>query len=245
MVEEAYAKAHHLQVNQRISVSGTQFNVVGIINAGIRPAKADVYMPFTEAERVVSSRMKGEQLQSRFNALLVEVLSSDVQDKAMKQVKALDPNLVVSTYACYRPAAQVMGMNETAIHILVVVVGFGVILFAAKSQLASVVERRGDIGVLKAIGWSGRQVVTLLLAESVIQGLIGGLLGGLAAAVGLAISEAALPGASSPNTAADLLMFGGVLGSAVLLALLGGILAGTVPALLSVRIHPAEAIRKP
>ena len=83
------------------------------------------------------------------------------------------------------------------------------ILFAAKSQLISVVERRGDIGVLKAIGWSGRQVVTLLLAESVIQGLIGGLLGGLAVAVGLAMSSAAQPGSRSSNTAGDLPMIGG------------------------------------
>jgi len=39
-------------------------------------------------------------------------------------------------------------------------------------------------------------------------------------------------------------MIGGVLGFAVALALLGGILAGLVPALWSVRINPAEAIRK-
>jgi ABC-type lipoprotein release transport system permease subunit len=137
-----------------------------------------------------------------------------------------------------------MGMNETAIRILVVLVALGVVLFAAKSQLAAVVERRGDIGVLKAIGWSGRQVVTLLLAESVIQGLIGGLLGGLAALVGLTIWQAALPNTHSSGTADDLLMICGVLGSGVLLALLGGILAGVAPALLSVKINPAEAIRK-
>jgi len=87
-------------------------------------------------------------------------------------------------------------------------------------------------------------VVALLLAESVIVGLIGGLLGGCAAAVGLAISEAAVSTPGSAGTAGDLLMIGGVLGFAVALALLGGILAGLVPALWSVRINPAEAIRK-
>jgi len=87
-------------------------------------------------------------------------------------------------------------------------------------------------------------VVTLLLAESVIQGLIGGLLGGFAAAIGLTISEAALPNEVPTGAADDLLMIGGVLGSGLLLALLGGILAGLAPALLSVRISPAQAIRK-
>jgi len=154
MVEEAYAKAHRIDVGQKVTVAGTQFNVVGVVNSGIRPVKADLYLPYAEAEELVNSRMKGKQLQHGFNALLVEVLNSQVQDKAMKDVKALDPKLVVSTYACYRPAAQVMGMNETAIRILIVLVAIGVVLFAAKSQFASVAERRGDIGVLKAIGWA-------------------------------------------------------------------------------------------
>jgi putative ABC transport system permease protein len=162
----------------------------------------------------------------------------------MKDVKALEPSMVVSTYACYIPAAQVMGMNATGIRILVLLVMLGVVLFAAKSQFASVVERRGDIGVLKAIGWSGRQVVALLLGESVIQGLIGGLLGGFAAAIVLAISEATVPTDVVASNAGDLYMIGGILGSGLLLALLGGILAGLAPALLSIRINPAEAIRK-
>jgi putative ABC transport system permease protein len=244
MVEEAYAQSHHIEVGQKVSVAGIPFPVVGIVNSGMRAVKADVYLPFTEAEHAINSRVKGEPLQHRFNALLVEVVSSDARDNAPEELKAMDPSLVVSGYACYLPAVRVMGMNETAIRILVVLVAFGVVLLAAKSQFVSVVERRGDIGVLKAIGWSGRQVVTLLLAESVIQGLIGGLLGGLAAIVWLAISEAAAPSAQPTGTAGDLLMIGGTLGSGVLLALLGGILAGAVPAALSARISPAEAMRK-
>ena len=46
------------------------------------------------------------------------------------------------------------------------------------------------------------------------------------------------------SNAGDLYMIGGILGSGLLLALLGGILAGSAPALLSIRINPAEAIRK-
>jgi ABC-type antimicrobial peptide transport system permease subunit len=82
------------------------------------------------------------------------------------------------------------------------------------------------------------------LAESVILGLIGGFLGGFTAAIGLAISEAAVPKDYLTTSADDLMMIGGILGSGVALALLGGILAGVFPALLSVRINPAEAIRK-
>ena len=57
--------------------------------------------------------------------------------------------------------------------------------------------------------------------------------------------DAAIPSAGSTGTAGGLLVIAGVVGSGVLLALLGGILAGAASALLSVRINPAVAIRKP
>lgn len=244
MLEEAYAKAHRVDVGQTVTVAGIPFTVMGIVNSGIRPTKADIYVSYADAEQAINSRLKDDSLQHRFNALLVEVASAKVQDRAMRDVKALDSNLVVSSYACYRPAAQVMGMNETAVRLLVLLVMFGVLLFAAKSQFASVVERRRDIGVLKAMGWSGRQVGALLLAESMIQGLIGGVLGSLAAVVALAISEATLPFETPTTTSEDLLMIAGVIGAGTLLALVGGILAGIVPAFLAVKINPAEAIRR-
>ena len=244
MIEEAYAKSRGIGVDQRISVAGRQFEVVGIVNSGIRPAKADVYMPIQEAERLVNSRLQGDLIERRFNVLLVEALTSDVQDDAMRQVKAIDPRLVISTYACYRPAAQVMGMNETAIRILVLLVALGALLFAAKSQLASVLERRRDIGVLKTLGWSSREVLTLVLAESVIQGLIGGALGGAAAALGLLLTGVAAPGSNGLDAASYLVLLAGVLGAGVFLALVGGVLAGAVPGVLACRVSPAEAIRK-
>lgn len=243
MVEEAYAKAHRMQLGQKLSVAGTSFPVVGIVNSGIRPAKADVYMPLGEAERLVNSRIRGEPVQGRFNVLLVEALSSDVQQDAMRQVKRLNPELVISTYACYRPAAQVLGMNASAIRLLIVLVACGVVLFAAHSQFASVLERRRDIGVLKAVGWSGREVLALVLAESVIQGLLGGLLGAAAALLGLIFSGAAFPAGAAEATA-PMGIIAAALGAGVLLALGGGVLAGIAPALLAARVNPAEAIRR-
>jgi hypothetical protein len=244
IVEEAYAKARHIDVGQKVAVAGVQFPVVGIVNAGMRALKADVYLPFAEAEQAINSRVKGEPLQHRFNVLLVEAASSQVRKDVPEQLTALYPDLVVSGFNCFRPAVRVMGMNETGIRVLAVLLALGAVLLAAKSQLGSVVERRRDIGVLKAMGWSSRQVVTLLVAESVVQGLIGGLLGGFAAAIGLAVSEATVPKDVLTTSARDLMMIGAMLGSGMLLALLGGIFAGLVPALFSVRISPAEAIRK-
>jgi lipoprotein-releasing system permease protein len=50
-------------------------------------------------------------------------------------------------------------------------------LIAFKTMAGNVAERVREIGVLKAVGWSNRNVVTQLLGESIAQCLIAGVLG--------------------------------------------------------------------
>ena len=46
-----------------------------------------------------------------------------------------------------------------------------------RSQLAVVLERTREIGILKAIGWSNSNVVGQIFIESILQGIIGGVIG--------------------------------------------------------------------
>ena len=54
------------------------------------------------------------------------------------------------------------------------------------AQLMSVSERTREIGVLRAVGWGRRRVLTMILAESLSLGLLGGLIGVLLGALALA-----------------------------------------------------------
>jgi putative ABC transport system permease protein len=51
------------------------------------------------------------------------------------------------------------------------------VLIAFKTMAGNVAERTREIGVLKAVGWTRRNVTLQLLAESVVQCLIAGILG--------------------------------------------------------------------
>ena len=51
------------------------------------------------------------------------------------------------------------------------------VLIAFKTMAGNIAERAREIGVLKAVGWTNRNVVTQLLAESVIQCFLAGILG--------------------------------------------------------------------
>ncbi|MBP1987668.1 ABC transporter permease [Halolamina salifodinae] len=105
----------------------------------------------------------------------------------------------------------------------------------ANMMLVSVTERTREIGIMKAIGATRRDIVQLFLVESVILGVIGSVIGTL---VGLAGGYAAatlidLPVAFAPEWFAI----------AVAVGIGVGMLAGIYPAWDAARTDPIDALR--
>ena len=112
----------------------------------------------------------------------------------------------------------------------------------ANLMLARTTTRRADIALRTALGAGKRRILREILTESVILSCIGGLVGLIVAYLGvrtilaLVFPEARnMPIAASPSLA--------VLGFALLVSFVTGILFGAAPAWLSFHAQPAEALR--
>jgi len=242
MLEKAYADSRGLENGAKLTISGKKFTVVGIVAPATRPAKADIYLHIDDAEAIINVKRKTPfSRKDSVNIVLVEIKSSRLQDQAIRDVKNLDKKFTVSGFACYRPAATVMGINEKAIMFILVLVAFGTLVFSVKSQLSSVIERQHDIGILKAIGWSDRSVVSQILAESVMQALLGAAFGCIIAKY--IVFLAPLREWSGIQSNLDVVLAPPILVAAVVLAVAGGVLAGVFPAWSAARKNPAEALR--
>ena len=129
---------------------------------------------------------------------------------------------------------------------LLMLLSFVVLLIAcaniANLMLARATNRRGDIALRIALGAGRKWIIRQILIESILLSLIGGLAGlGVAYAGSRTILALAFPDARNlPISASPSLI---VLGFALLVSLLTGILFGLGPAWLSSHAQPAEALR--
>ncbi len=241
MIEESFAKLKGYVVGDKVSIGKDSFLVIGVVNAGIRPVKSDIYMGFDEAVKLINKRMGNSPIHNEANIILVETKSSKLHEEAINSMKKLLPSLVFSSYACYKPASTVMGINENTVYLLLVIIGISTILFSLRSQLSSVIERRKDIGILKAIGWTDGDIVAQIFIESVIQSLIGGLIGCLISAIALIVIPTRIlirsVEASHIPISPVIIIIG------LSLAIFGGIVAGIFPAFVSAKQRPADALR--
>jgi putative ABC transport system permease protein len=116
----------------------------------------------------------------------VRVQSADDVGRVAEQIDTLFRNSNYPTKTETEKAfvlsfVSMLGDVQTFITSIISVVVFAIILIAANTMAMSIRERSREIGVLKAIGFRSRQVLGLLIGESVALALGGALIGTLAA----------------------------------------------------------------
>jgi len=174
---------------------------------------------------------------------MVRVRNSDQAAEIAQKIDAEFANSPYETKAEPEGAfaagfAQQVGDIGTIMVAVLSAVFFTILLIAGNTMGQAVRERTEEIGVLKAIGFTNRLVLGLVLFESCVIALVGGIAGlGLA---WLIISSknpvpSLLPIFFLP--ARDLLI-----GAVIIVAL--GIVAGALPAFQAMRLRTAEALRR-
>jgi len=107
------------------------------------------------------------------------------------------------------------------------------------TMLMSVLERTREIGVLRSLGWRRRQVLWMILKESLLLGAVGGLCGiPIGLGLGALVGAAGIWGGAIEPTYTPLLFV-----RAVAVAMVAGTIGGLYPAWRATRMRPVEALR--
>jgi putative ABC transport system permease protein len=226
VAEESFATAHNLSVGDTLKAYGGKFLIAGIINSGIKPGKADVYAPIGKVRKILKEDLKCISPGFDMNIILVEVSDSRIQNQVISELKSRMKDLSISSYNCYLPASQVMTIIEKASTLLTILIFIFLLIFSAKTQLTSLMERSREIGILKSLGWSNTRLTNQIILLSVLQALIGVIIGIL---IGLLIVFLM---SSNQIRIFNLMEFNfrvGIIPILIALSLTGGLIASILP----------------
>ena len=230
--------------DQRIWLGDQWFNVAGILKPS--PLEPDIdssaLIGYPAAQKYLGyvSLVRGEEQAGPPSSIYVRaatgheaavqsLLARTANPEAPNEVNVSQPSDVLTARAAAAGAFDSLFLGLGVVALIVGAVG------VANIMIISVLERRSEIGLRRALGATKGQIRTQFLAESILLAVIGGVVGVLAGAAATAVY------ASSKSWAVVIPVeaWSGGIASAILI----GAFAGLMPAVRASRMPPTVALR--
>jgi len=230
--------------DQRIWLGGQWFNVAGILNAS--PLAPDIdpsaLVGYPSAQKYLGyiSVGGGEvkvgppstiyvRAATGHEAAVQSLLAQTANPEAPYEVNVSQPSDVLTARAAAAGTFNSLFLGLGVVALIVGAVG------VANIMIISVLERRSEIGLRRALGATRNQIRTQFLSESILLAVIGGVVGVLAGAAATAVYANAKGWAVVIPVEAW--------SAGVVSAVLIGAFAGLLPAVRASRMPPSVALR--
>jgi putative ABC transport system permease protein len=213
---------------------GQWFYVTGILNPAIYDSGLDsaVLVGFPAAQEYLHSDGHPSQIYLRASDGRVRavdaLLGAQANPEHPSQVNVSQPSDALTARADAQGALDTLFLGLGAVALLVGAIG------VANIMVISVLERRSEIGLRRALGATRGQIRAQFLAEAVLLSLAGGAVGVMAGAAATAVYARGHGEAIAIPPQA----WAGGLAAAVII----GALAGLLPAIRAARLSPAQAL---
>jgi putative ABC transport system permease protein len=216
-----------------------RYRVVGVFAAGGGAAESEVWADLKDVERNTGRDGSVSCVQIRAASMKDrDDLKKVIEDGTQFKLSAIPE----ATY--FENQARSSVFLKAAGTVIAVLLTFGAMFAAANTMFAAVQSRTREIGTMRALGFSRRDVLISFMGESFLLCLLGGLLG-LAATLPLNFLTIETSNFSNFSAVTINFRFGPwVMGVALAMTLVMGLFGGMVPALRAVRLDVISALRE-
>jgi putative ABC transport system permease protein len=226
------AENYNMEPGDFFTIKETDFEVVGVIElTNVQDIDMGVIVPLEDLQYVTG--------QETFQAIYV--IPDDLKDteRVAEEIEDASDRLdALTTTEMARMASTIVDQVRIFTFGIGAIAAFVGGLGVMNTMIMSVMERRREIGVMKAIGATNRMVLQQIITESAMISLLGGIGGVLLGALGSIILSNVIGGGQITATVTPSLAATGI-GFALFLGIIGGL----YPARKASMVDPVEALR--
>ncbi len=236
-----------ISTGDRLTIEGNDYRVVGILKSmGNKQDDSALYITLNSARDLfgdddtvsmiyaqVTSGSEPAEVAERMEEKLRKTRH---EEEGEETFSVLTSEQLIDTFNSLLAVVQAMLVGIAAISLLVG--GIGIM----NTMYTSVLERTKQIGIMKAIGASNRDILSIFLIESGLLGVIGGIIGvllgmGLGKITEIIAEEALGTGLLKAYFGLDLVA------GALLFSFIIGSISGVLPAKQAASMKPVDALR--
>lgn len=222
-----------------IRVGGERYRVVGVMEPKGQMLGFDlddiVYIPIDRALSLFNREGLMEVDITYHPGITAKAMAEAIRQRMIARHGAEDFSLVTQD-EMLASLDRILGILTAAIGglggISLLVGAIGILTI----MVTTVRERRAEVGLLRALGATRRQILLLFLFEAILLALAGGVVGLLLSALFLGVLALAIPALPIHISALFLLL-------SLLLSMLVGLLAGVLPARQAANMNPVESLQ--
>lgn len=235
-----------VKIGDSLKINGIDFKVSGILKPIGNPQDDKlIYMYFddfkkvsnmTDIQEIIVQINPGEDIKEAADRVEKKLLNTRGLTEKTKDFTILTPEELLASFGSILSIITGFLLGVAAISLLVGAIGI------ANTMYTSVLERRKEIGVMKAVGAKNSDITLIFLIESGLLGLTGGIIGVLLGmGIGKIIEYIAVTviGTNLLKVVFPIYLIIGCL----VFAFLVGALSGTIPAIQASKIRPVQALR--
>ncbi len=237
-----------LRIGSKILIQGKEFEVQGFLKkAGTFQLNSVVFMTQDDLKKVLKIGDETDIIAVQvIDKNQVEEVAEDLKKELRKdrKEKAGEEDFSVQT-----PIQALSSVNLVLNIINIIVSGIAAIsllvggIGIANSMFTSVLERKREIGVMKAVGAKNSDILIIFLIESGLIGLVGGIIGA-GIGLGFAFTVSFIANSSFGSDIISVSISYPLILAALAFSFFIGVIFGIIPALQASRLKPVEALRK-